>query len=171
MSVVAVVVASIAVTAVLTICYLPCLLALLSPFLRVVHAVGTQHASSSAPHILHRSTTCFAIRLLLAMRIKNSSCRMGERVGWKRLPKQFPRSGYASVYILLLLTVITSLTVVIAPRLTVSFVVSRPSGASHYSRFCGSSPSVLSFLFSPRCTCTSFCVQTHATLLCCTLPV
>eukprot|EP00752_Nemacystus_decipiens_P005501 g4979.t1 len=45
--------------------------------------------------------------------------RMSERVGWKRLPKKVPRSGYASVYILLLLTVITSLTVVIAPRLTV----------------------------------------------------
>ena len=45
---------------------------------------------------------------------------MGERIGWKRLPKKLPRSGYASVYILLLLTVITSLTVVIAPRLTVS---------------------------------------------------
>ncbi|CAB1101425.1 unnamed protein product [Ectocarpus sp. CCAP 1310/34] len=49
----------------------------------------------------------------------NALKRTGERLGWKRLPKKLPRSGYASVYILLLMTVITSLTVIIAPRLTV----------------------------------------------------
>ncbi|CAN0336329.1 unnamed protein product [Pylaiella littoralis] len=57
----------------------------------------------------------------LSMRKGNRALqRVGERRGWKRLPKKIPRSGYASVYILLLLTVITSLTVLIAPRLTVS---------------------------------------------------
>ena len=46
--------------------------------------------------------------------------RMGERLGWRRLPKKLPRPTYAAVYILLLLTAITSLSVVIVPRLTVS---------------------------------------------------
>ncbi|CAM9247762.1 unnamed protein product [Laminaria digitata] len=45
--------------------------------------------------------------------------RMGERMGWRRLPKKLPRPAYAAVYILLLLTAITSLSVVIVPRLTV----------------------------------------------------
>lgn len=48
---------------------------------------------------------------------------MGERLGWKRLPKKLPRPVYASVYILLLLTAITSLSVTIVPRLTVSHPV------------------------------------------------
>ncbi|CAM9780515.1 unnamed protein product [Ascophyllum nodosum] len=45
--------------------------------------------------------------------------RVGKRFGWKRLPKKLPRTVYASVYILLLLTAITSLSVIIVPRLTV----------------------------------------------------
>lgn len=46
--------------------------------------------------------------------------RITARTGTKRLPTQLPRTVYASVYMLLLLTVLTSLSVTIVPRLTVS---------------------------------------------------
>lgn len=45
---------------------------------------------------------------------------LGERTGWKRLPKRLPRPVYAAAYMLLVITALTSLSVTIVPRLTVS---------------------------------------------------
>lgn len=96
-----------------------------------------------SPHILFPLAACGSMQAPLSLpsdnridvapppappRLCSLNCavlyhRTGERLGWKRLPKKLPRSGYASVYILLLLTVITSLTVIIAPRLTVRYAL------------------------------------------------
>lgn len=69
-------------------------------------------------------------------------------MGWRRLPKKLPRPAYAAVYILLLLTAITSLSVVIVPRLTVSVSLYRAPIVAIETELCSLSSTHVAILHS-----------------------